>query len=224
MENFKRHIFYIFLFVNTILWSFLAMLRNVPSFDSMEAINWGELISFGTNKHPPLSGWLMSSFYHICGDNNFVIYILGQLCILVGFIFVYKIAKFFVSEEKAICSAMILETCYYYTYYYYTDNFNCNIILMPLWPMVIYYFYKGVKDNKLLDWVLFGLTSGLAFLGKYQIVFLFAAMFVYLIVDKRETFKQKGMYIAVLTGFAIILPHVIWLFKTDFFSFCYIIE
>ena len=44
MEQIKKRIFYIFLLVNTLLWSLLASLRTVPSFDSMEAINWGELI------------------------------------------------------------------------------------------------------------------------------------------------------------------------------------
>lgn len=224
MELIKKRVFYIFLIINTIIWTLLANLRTVPSFDSMEATSWGELISFGTNKHPPLSGWLMSSVYHIFGDNNFVIYLLGQICILIGFIFVYKIAKFFVSEEKAICSAMILEGCYCYTYYYFTDNFNCNIILVPLWAMAIYYFYKGIKENKIKDWILFGLVSGLAFMGKYQIVFLFAAMFIYLLIDRREVFKQKGMYLSVLVGGLVILPHVIWLFQNDFFSFGYMIE
>ncbi len=224
MEQIKKRIFYIFLLVNTLLWSLLASLRTVPSFDSMEAINWGELISFGTNKHPPFSGWLMSGFYHLFGDNNFVIYLLGQLCILVSFIFVYKIAKFFVSEEKAMCSAMILETCYCYTYYYFTDNYNCNIVLYPLWAMAIYYFYKSIKDNKIVDWILFGLVSGFAFLGKYQIIFLFAAMFVYLLIDKRDLFKQKGMYLSILVGGLVILPHVVWLFQNDFFSFGYMIE
>ena len=224
MEQIKKHIFYIFLVINAVIWTLVANLRVVPSFDSMEAISWGELISFGTNKHPPLSGWLMSSFYHICGDNNIVIYLLGQVCIIVGLIFVYKIAKFFVSEEKALCAAMILEGCYCYTYYYFTDNFNCNIILIPLWVMAIYYFYKGIRENKTVDWILFGMVSGLAFMGKYQIVFLFAAMFIYLLIDKRNVFKQKGMYLSILVGGLIILPHVIWLFQHDFFCFDYMIE
>lgn len=224
MEACKKSMFSIFLAVNMLLWSLIAAIRNVPSFDSMEAICWGELASFGTNKHPPLSGWLMSWFYHLFGDNNFVIYLLGQICILISLVFVYKIAKFFVSKEKAMCSAMILEGCYCYTYYYFTDNFNCNIILYPLWVMAIYYFYKSINNNRTIDWILFGAVSGLAFLGKYQIIFLFAAMFLYLLADRRNVFRQKGMYLSVLVGGLLILPHVIWLFQNDFFSFGYMIE
>ncbi len=224
MEFIKKRIFYIFLIVNMLLWSCLQLTRNIISIDAMEAITWGNLISFGTNKHPPLSGWLISGFYHLTGGSDFAVYLLGQLCILVGFIFIYKLAKFFVSEEKAFCSTMILEACIYYTYYIYIDNFNCNVLLMAFWPMVTYYFYKSLKENQTKDWLLFGLTSGLAFLGKYQIVFLFFAMFIYLIIADRKQFKQKGMYLAILTGLIVIAPHVIWLFNNDFFSFAYMID
>ena len=138
----KKKVFYIFIIIHAILWSIVGLLRNVISIDSMEAISWGELISFGTNKHPPLSGWLASGFYHLFGQHDIAIYILGQLCLVVGFIYVYKIAKFFLSEEKAFASAMILEACQYYNWMTFIDNFNCNILLMGLWPVVIYYFYK----------------------------------------------------------------------------------
>ncbi len=224
MELNKKRIFYVFLILNAIFWTVIQLLRNLISIDSMEAIVWGELISFGTNKHPPLSGWLMSSFYNLFGQHDILVYLLGQICILVGFIFTYKLAKFFVSQEKAFCSVMILEACFYYSYCIYLDNYNCNVILMALVPMVAYYFYKSVKENRLKDWVLFGLVSGLAFLGKYQIVFLFFGMFLYLLLANREQFKRKGMYIAILVGTLVILPHVIWLFNTDFFSFTYMIE
>lgn len=220
----KRRVFYIFLFLHALLWTLISTLRNVMSIDSMEAVTWGQLLSFGTNKHPPLSGWLMSGFYNLFGQHDIAAYILGQLCIITGFIFIYKLAKNFISEEKAFCSVMILEACLYYTFDVFIDNFNCNILFMALWPMVIYYFYKSVREDKIINWILFGIASGFAFLGKYQIVFLFFGMLLYLIFAQREQFRQKGMYLAILVGSLVIAPHVIWLFKTDFFSFAYMIE
>jgi 4-amino-4-deoxy-L-arabinose transferase-like glycosyltransferase len=224
MEGIKKRIFYIFLALHVIFWTLLQLLRNVISLDSMEAIQWGELLSFGTNKHPPLSGWLMAGFYNLLGKHEILIYLLGQLCLLVGFIFVYKLAKFFMTKEKAFCATMVLEFCFYYTYYIYVNSYNCNVLLMGLVPVVIYYFYKSVSQNKTLDWITFGITSGLAFLGKYQIVFVFLGMLLYLLISDREQFKKSGMYLAILTGSIVILPHVIWLFKNDFFSFTYMLD
>lgn len=216
--------FNLFLIINAILWILVDSLRNIISRDSMEAIAWGDLISLGTNKHPPLSGWLASGFYNLFFEHNIGIYILGSICIVIGLIFTYKLAKFFLTKEKAICSSLILTTCFYYSYQVFYDNFNCNIISMALWPMLSYYFYKSLKFNKIKHWILFGLIAGLSFLAKYQVAFLFLGMFLYLIICKKEAFKQKGMYISILVGSIIILPHTIWMFQQDFFPMIYFSE
>lgn len=221
----SKNIFNLFLTIHTILWMCVLYLsRNVLPFDPMEAVSWGELIDFGTNKHPPLSGWLAASFYDLFGQNDIVLYLLGQICILVGFIYVYKLARQFFDDEKAFCASMILEGCSYYTFFVFRDVYNCNILLFALSPIVIYYFYRASKYENLKDWIIFGITSGLAFLGKYQIIFIFIGLLVYLIFENREQFKKKGMYIAIAFGLLVILPHVIWLFKTNFFSFAYMLE
>lgn len=221
----NKNIFYIFLAAHVLLWTLILNLtRDVLSFDAMEAVSWGELVDFGTNKHPPLSGWIAASFYNLFGGHDFILYLLGQLCILIGFIFVYKLARLFLDENKAFCSVMILEGCTYYTSFIFRDVYNCNILLFAFWPMIIYFFYKACHGERLRDWVIFGFVSAFAFLGKYQIVFLFAGLFLYLIFHNREQFKKAGMYIAIAIGTLTILPHVIWLFRTDFFSFAYMLE
>ena len=224
MEKTKEKTFYIFLLINALCWSFIQFFRNVISVDALEAISWGELVDFGTNKHPPLSGWLMSGLYHICGQHDYIAYFLGQICIFIGAIFIYKLAKFFMDNEKSMCASMILLSCYYYTYIVFIDNFNCNFLSMALWPMIAFYFYKSTKENNTKDWILFGITSALGVLCKYQVIFLFFALFLYLIFCDRKQFRQKGMYLSILTGLLLILPHIIFLFKTDFFSFIYMAE
>ena len=220
----KKKSFYLFLIINALCWSCLCLVRNIMGNDALEAISWGELIDFGTNKHPPLSGWVMGGLYNLFGQHDFVAYFLGQACILIGYIFIYKLAKFFIDEEKALSASLIMSSCYYYTYVAFYENFNCNFLSMALWPVIAYYFYKSVKGDKLTDWLIFGIISALGLLCKYQVIFLFLALFLYLIFCDRKQFKQKGMYISILTGFLIILPHIMWLLKTDFFSFIYMAE
>lgn len=215
--------FYIFLIVNAILWICVESMRLVTSADSMEAVVWGNLLSWGTHKHAPLSGWLAGGFHHIFGDSNLGIYVLGNLCVIIGLIYIYKLAKFFLSEKQAFCSSLILTPCFYYTFQLFYDNFNCNILLMAFWPMLIYYFYKAVNFNKVTDWAILGTVAGLSFLAKYQVAVLFMAMFLYLIICELKLLKQKRIYLSILIGFIIILPHLIWLYKTDFFSLLYIV-
>ena len=220
----KEKFFYIFLFINSIVWIFVEMVKQTMSIDAQEAVIWGELHDFGTNKHPPLSGWIMSFCYNTFGQNDIIAYVLGQIFLILGLIFIYKLAKFFMSEEKSICASMIMTVCFYYTYMVFIDNFNCNIMLMGLIPAISYYYYKAVKEGKTSDWVIYGIVSGLAVITKYQIVFFFLALFIHLVIFERKEFLRKGLYIAVIIGTVIIAPHVLWLFKHDFFSFSYMVD
>ena len=52
----------------------------------------------GTNKHPPLSGVPAAWFYDWFGNAG--IYILSQVCVLLGFIYIYKLAKCFLEEKS----------------------------------------------------------------------------------------------------------------------------
>lgn len=70
----KRKFFYIFLIINALAWSILGLSRNIIGNDALEAISWGELVDFGTNKHPPLSGWLMGGDFTYL-DNMILLHI-----------------------------------------------------------------------------------------------------------------------------------------------------
>ena len=85
---------YVFLAINAILWTCIESLRLVTSADSMEAVVWGSLLSFGTHKHPPLSGWLAGSFHCFFGGSNLGVYILGNICVIIGLIYTYKLQNF----------------------------------------------------------------------------------------------------------------------------------
>ena len=100
MNWIEKKSFYIFILINMILWVAVESLRNIISRDSMEAIVWGNLVSFGTNKHPPLSGWLAGGAFHLFQEHNIAIYLLGAVCISVSLIYIYKLAKFFLDEKK----------------------------------------------------------------------------------------------------------------------------
>ena len=222
MKSLNEKVLYIYLFVYAILWTLIGSLKNSGGVDALEAISWGDLVSFGTNKHPPFSGWLMGGFYHLLGDNDIAIYILGQICLLVGFVFIYKLAKNFLTEEKAIGATVIISITFYYAYQTFIDNFNCNIISMCLWPILVYYFYKSIKENKIKDWSLLGFIAGISFLAKYQVAFLFISMFLYLLLFDRKQFTKMGLYVAGIVATLVVLPHFVWLYQNDFFSMNYI--
>ena len=223
-EKSLKKLFIIFLFFHVAVWSLLPLIRTIMPIDAMECIYWGSLTDFGTNKHPPLAAWLAYFVYSIF-KTDFFIYLLGQLSIIFGFVYLFKLGEIFLDRTKAILAVMIMEGCFAYTYMGIYDGFNPNFLLLGLLPAILYYFYKSIHETKISNWLLLGLMVGLSFLAKYQTLMLFIPLFLYLLITKngREQFKTKGFYLAFSIAFLCFLPHLIWLFNNDFFSFNYFI-
>lgn len=218
-------IFKIFLILHLVVWSVLPLVRQILPIDALECIYWGGLADFGTNKHPPLAGWIAYLVYNIFGKSDYSIYLLGQISIITGFIYLYKLGNLFLDKTASLLSVMIMEACFVYTYMGIYDGFNPNFLLLTFLPVITYYFYKSVYDESTWNWVKLGIFTGLSFLAKYQTIMLFIPLFLFLLItaDGRKQFGKRGLYIAALIAFLIFLPHIIWLFKNEFFSFNYFV-
>ena len=218
-------IFIIFLVLHVVLWSLLPLIREILPIDAMECIYWGSLLDFGTNKHPPLAAWFAYFVYNIF-KSDFSIYLLGQLSVLFGFIYLYKLGCIFFDKTKAMLSVMLMEACFAYTYMGIYDGFNPNFLLLAFFPAITYYFYKAIHEANIKNWIFLGIFVGLSFLAKYQTLMLFVPLFIYLLNTKtgRAQFKKKGFYLAFVISVLIVLPHLIWLYNNDFFSFNYFIQ
>lgn len=218
--NTERKLFILFLLIHLTVWSAIGLIRTVLPTDALEGIYWGSLHDFGTPKHPPLAGWISYFVYNLF-RSDFSIYLLSQLIVCLGSIYMYKLAKFFISETQAIMSVFLMEGCWVYSYITGYYGFNPDVILLFTLPIIAYYFYKCMSKNNPSDWIKLGVIVGLAFLNKYQTGMIIICMALWAFIFNRETFKNKYFYLSVFIAFLIFLPHLLWLVKYDFFPFMY---
>lgn len=222
LKNFSREqkIFFIFIIINLIIWPLIGTIRTVLPTDSLEGIFWGSLHDFGTPKHPPFAGWLTYLVYTIF-KSDLSIYILSTAFVVTGFIYIYKLGKIFLDEKRALLSSIILEGCWAYTYVISYYGFNPDVILLGLLPMISYYAYKALHENKNQNWLILGILVGIGFLNKYQTALVVVPIITWALVFKREIFKNIFVYISIAIAFVIFLPHLLWLIKYDFFPILY---
>ena len=218
--SYERKWFIVFLIVHVLVWSCIGLIRTVLPTDSLEGIYWGSLHDFGTPKHPPLAGWLTYITYSVF-KTDFSIYLLSQVFILVGFIYIYKLARCFLDETKSMLSVILLEGCWCYSYVTGYYGFNPDVILLGMLPLMSYYFYKCMNKGGWCNWTLLGIITGFCFLNKYQTVLILIPMAIWALVYKREVYKSPKFYWSVLLAFIIFLPHLLWLIKYDFFPLMY---
>lgn len=218
--DYEHKMLCIFLLIHFLVWTGISLIRTVLPTDALEGIYWGSLHDFGTPKHPPLAGWVTYWVYAVF-KTDLSIYVLSQSCIILGLIYIYKLAKIFLNSTQAVLSVILMEGCWVYSYITGYYGYNPDVILLFLLPLITYVFYNCMKNNTWKDWILLGVIAGIAFLNKYQTAMTIFAMAIWAFMFNRETFKNKKFYTSILIAFLIFLPHILWMFKYDFFPLLY---
>jgi len=219
-----NNFFYLFLIAHLTIWTLVPSLsnQNLP-LDTIEALAWGSNLEWGYNKHPPLSAFVVEIFYQIFGSQDWAYYFLSQIFVAFSFYIVFKFSEDFVKNPiLSLISILLLEGIYFYNFT--TPEFNVNVCQLPFWTLSIWYCWKGFKNNKNIDWLLFGLFAALGVLSKYLFIYLLIGMdmfFLYMIIKKRIDFK---CLVSLIPFFLVLLPHLIWLTENDYTTVTYALQ
>ena len=210
-----------FLFAHLFVWTLIPSISNTNlPLDTIEALAWGSNLGWGYSKHPPASAWFLKGFYQLFRNQDWAYYFLSQLFVVLSFFVVFKFSEdFFKNRTLSLISILLLEGIYFYNFT--TPEFNVNVCQLPFWTLSVLYCWKGFKDNKSTNWLLFGLFAGLGVLSKYLFIYLLVAMdvfFIYMIIKKKINFK---CLISLISFFLVLLPHIIWLTDNNYVTITY---
>ena len=211
----------IFLLSHFVIWILIPSIsnNNLP-LDTIEALAWGSNLDWGFNKHPPLSAFAVEVFYQIFGNQDWAYYFLSQLFVVSAFFIVFKFSEDFLKNKiHSLISILLLEGIFFYNFT--TPEFNVNVCQLPFWALTVYYCWKGLKQDDITSWLLFGLFAGLGILSKYLFIYLLIALgvfFIYLIINKKLNFKWL---ISLIGFFIVLLPHLIWLVDNGYTTITY---
>ena len=199
-----------FMGVYFVLWVGYAAVRLGVPMDSAEAFVWGSEWTFGTNKHPFLSGWLAQVVLMLVPDPSVATGVLSAGCVCCALFFTYKLAKCFLKEQSALLASLFLMGTIYYTTS--APEYNVNVLGIALLPAFFYVFYLATEQEKWTHWIGVGVLAGLLIITKYtNIVFLASAGLYVLCTSKRRVLMTKGPYVAGLCFLCVIAPHLWYL-------------
>lgn len=201
----------VILLLQIVLWTLVpSLLYSILPLDALEAVTWGSGFSLGNAKHPPLTGWLAGLTAAATGHADWSIYMLSQLCVTGGMVCIYFLAREFTGRGESVLAALTPQFIFYYNVT--SPEFNVNMPMLLLWPAAALFFVRAYRHDRIRDWILLGVASGLCLLSKYISFLLFAAFAVFLLTskDRRRMFLSAGPWIAAASAFVVILPHAMW--------------
>ena len=222
IERRPRAAFAWFLALHFAVWTALPSLLypNLP-LDLIEALSYGREWQLGYDKLPPLPWWLVEIAHRAIGLDA-AYYALAQAAVVTAFALVFATARPLVGAAGALVAVLVIDGMHYF--HYTAVKFNHDVVQLPFWALAGYAFHSALKRGALYHWCLVGIALGGALWAKYFVVVLAAPYALFLLFDARarRTLATPGPWLALAVALLIALPHVIWLFKTDFLPFAYV--
>ncbi len=113
-------------------------------------------------------------------------------------------------KERALFGLVALSLIPFYTFK--ADELNANTVTMPFWPAALLFYLRARRDLGALDAILAGACAGLALLGKYWAVYLFAGMAVASLAGAgtRRFWRSPAPYLMAAGAAVVIAPHLLW--------------
>ncbi len=209
--------FGVFLVAHVLIWTILAALTqaNLPA-ETLELLTDGQFPAWGYYNHPPLAVWLMSVVSVIFAPAAWPAYFLAQVCIATCMWAAWKIGKEFLHPWTAICGAIVLEGCYFFTIS--STAFTSAHLAGCLWALAILALYHGFQLEQRRYWVIVGVCLGLGMLSHYSTALLFVAMLAFSFLNKqaRQCWDTSWPFLAGLIAAVIVFPHFWWAWSHDF--------
>ena len=205
-----------------LLWgSAFGLSYSAPEIDSAEQFVWAFSLENGYWKHPPGPSWIMHALMAWVGPSIALPFVAAQVCIVIALALTWRLGCEFMSPRRSLLAMALVSLVTYHNFG--ADNFNHNTALLPFQAAMVLMFFLATRRGGLHRWALAGLFAGLAMLVKYVALMPIAGLLLYLLLDRRQ--HNRGVLVGLLVAsvvFALaLLPHLLWLQRTDFLPFRY---
>ncbi|MCX7917957.1 MAG: glycosyltransferase family 39 protein, partial [bacterium] len=203
-SNYSR-LFWISITCSLILKFFLAYFFPLTG-DEAYFITSGKFFDLGYYEHPPLIWWIIyiSSFF---GRYTFHFFYYRLFSIFTTLLIGYLIFILLKTEEEKrylISSFFLLSPVYLLSFLITND-----IPLLFFTFLSGIFFYKGIKEERKIDFIISGTFFGLAFLSKYLSILYLIGVFVYVTL-RNEKKLWKNFFVFFAFSLPLIFINLYW--------------
>ena len=168
----------------------------------------GRHMAWGYLEAPPMMS-LFAYLSNIMGGNIFWIKIWPSLFGSLTYLLVARLILSLGGKRFAVLLGFLPFVFGYFMHVHYM--FQPNFLEVFFWTLMAYGLVRYVQTGKQEGIYLAGVGFGLGMMSKYSVVFFAISLLLGLLLTKeRKIFLNKHFYYALLIGFGIFLPNLIW--------------
>ncbi len=179
---------------------------------------WSKKLDFSYFDHPPMVAYVIKATT-LFSDEAFFVRLGAVLMVSGSAYLLYLLAKKMFDEKTAI-----------YTFYIFISSIMIiagstlitpDIPLMFFATLLLYSAYIYLEEDNKKYALLTGFAAGAMILSKYTGILIIVTLLVYIVMYKREAFKDKYFYGALAIATLVFSPVLYWNYLNDFISFTF---
>ena len=185
--------------------------------DEFLHLDQGKHLAWGYLSVPPVSAWFSYIILKL-GNTIFWVKFFPALFGVITLITVWHTVKALKGNLFACCLAATAIT--FSVIVRINTLFQPNSFEIMSWTILFYCIIRYLKDEE-NKWLIFaGIACGIAFLNKYNIVFVIIALIPALLISgKAKVLTNRSLYLGCLFAFIIMSPNLYWQYQHHFVVF-----
>lgn len=193
-------------------WAAFSISRHsLDSADMVENYAWGKEWQWGTNKHPPLFGWIAAAWFSLFPTTDWAYYLLNELNLGAALVLMALAMGRVLSPEKVLAAIILTSLCSHFG----PDSgykYNANTAQLPFIAGFTWSMLHAIEGRRPVWFILVGAFGAAAMLTKYYALVLFLAIGLGLLISLRPPPAEllKGLVLAAITALVLVSPHLIW--------------
>ena len=192
----------------------LALYRSPPG-DVATVLAFGREFLVGTDLGPPLAFWLADIAFRAAGNHMFGVYLLAQLCSIVMFLTLYRLARAIVGGQQAVLAVLLTMTVLAFSSS--GVEFGPLVLARPLWALLLLHSWQLIGQNRHNAWFAWSIEAGLLLLTTSAAIGLLLLIAGFALATRRgrRVLMSFDPLFALLVIVVLALPYAIWLIRAD---------
>lgn len=184
--------------------------------DEAQYWRWSETLDFGYYSKPPLIAWVIAASTAVFGDGEWAIRFFSPVLHGVAAFFLFLLGKRAFDARIGAWSAAIYLLMP--GVWLSSTIMSTDAVLLPAWSAALYFLWRFRDSPGMANAIFAGIAIGLAMLGKYAALYLYAGAGLAALIDKdmRKAVLSPAGAVLIIASLFTLGPNLWWNFANDF--------
>ncbi len=214
-----RLVFWLVVSAQALLWILVPTLFYAsPPGSIATVLAYGREYQVGTDLGPPLAFWLADIAFRAAGGHVIGVYVLAQLCFVVTFYALFKLARSMVGPQHAVIAVVLTSTITAFAAP--GVEFGPLVLARPLWALILWHGWDVIGRGRRSAWFALSIEIGLLLLTTVAAPALLLLLVGFALATPRgrRALMSLDPLFALLVVAVLVLPYGIWLLRADLFA------